>query len=101
MKVLFLTIALGLVSALRAQDPLFFPVETPDVSLGGREGQVGYVVTVWRGRGQGAVLGLCSKVGSTLRSPRKGSKAAEGCALPSVRAPPRAQGLEGAQGLVT
>lgn len=41
MKVLFLTIALGLVPALRAQGPLFFPVETPDVSLGGQEGQVG------------------------------------------------------------
>ena len=56
------------------------------------------MVTVWRGRGQGAVLGLCSKVGSTLRSPRKGSEAAKGCALPSVRA---LLGLEGAQGLVT
>lgn len=40
MKALFLIITLGLLAALEAQDPLSFPLETQDVSLGGRRGQV-------------------------------------------------------------
>lgn len=42
MKVLFLTITLGLITALQAQDPLFFPSENENVSPGvGRERGMG------------------------------------------------------------
>ena len=42
MKVLFLTITLGLITALQAQDPLLFPLEKENVSPGkGRERGIG------------------------------------------------------------